>query len=68
MRFFKENSYDIVRLYINQIGISIFSMVLYTAVGTIELSSKLLDVGLSVFLLGFYFTLIYTASWEYGAV
>ena len=67
MRFFKENSYDIVRLYINQIGISIFSMVLYTAVGTIELSSKLLDVGLSVFLLGFYFTLIYTASWEYGA-
>ena len=67
MRFFKENSYDVVRLYINQIGISIFSMVLYTAVGTIELSSKLLDIGLSVFLMGFYFALIYTASWEYGA-
>lgn len=67
MRFFKENSYDIVRLYINQIGISIFSMVLYTAVGTIELSSTLLDIGLSVFLMGFYFALIYTASWEYGA-
>ena len=26
MKFFKENSYDVVRLFINQIGIAIFSL------------------------------------------
>ena len=29
MRFFKENSYDVVRLYVNQFGITIFSLILY---------------------------------------
>ena len=67
MRFFKENSYDIVKLYINQIGISIFSMVLYTAVGTIDIGTRALNIGLSVFLMLFYFALIYTAAWEFGA-
>lgn len=36
MKIFKENSYDIVKLYVNQIGIMIFSMLLYTAVGSFE--------------------------------
>ena len=69
MKFFKDNSYDIVRLYINQIGITIFSMVLYAAVGFLEDSDLKLElrIVLSVFATIFYLALIYTASWEYGA-
>ena len=69
MKFLKENSYDIVRLYINQIGITIFSLVLYTSISFIEDTSLNLQlkVALSVFASIFYFALLYTASWEYGA-
>ena len=69
MRFFKDNSYDIVRLYINQLGIMIFSMVLYTAVGMIEdpVLNLRIRVLLSVFATCFYLVLIYTAMWEIGA-
>lgn len=69
MKFFKENSYDIVRLYINQIGIAIFSLVLYTAVGIIEdaaLTTKIKAL-LSVFAILFYLVLLYTAAWDLGA-
>ena len=64
MKFLKENSYDIVRLFINQIGITIFALVLYTAIGD---GKDALKVALSIFATLFYFVLIYTASWEYGA-
>ena len=60
MKFFKDNSYDIIKLYINQIGIAIFSLVLYTAIGFLEdagLNLKL-RVVLSVFATLFYFALI----------
>ena len=69
MKIFKENSYDIVRLYVNQLGIMIFSMLLYTAVGSFEseyLSSSL-SVFVSVFSTCFYLVLIYYAMWEHGA-
>lgn len=69
MKLLKENSYDIVRLYINQVGITIFSLVLYTSVNFIDdtaLNLKL-KVGLSVFATLFYLALIYTAAWEFGA-
>ena len=63
MRFFKENSYDIVKLFVNQIGISIFSLVLYTA------ASRIIDVELyiSIFAILFYAALIYTAAWDLGS-
>ena len=32
MNFFKKHSYDIVKLFINQLGLAIFSMALYSAV------------------------------------
>lgn len=64
MKFLKENSYDIVRLFINQIGITIFALVLYTAIGNGKVALK---VAISLFATLFYFVLIYTASWEYGA-
>ena len=69
MKFLKENSYDVVKLIINQIGIAIFSMVLYTAVGILDddaLTSKI-KVLLSIFATAFYFVLLYTSSWDLGA-
>lgn len=75
MKFFKQNSYDIVRLFVNQIGIAIFSLFIYTAFGAIwfkDESSRstqelLMLIGVSVFAMAFYFFLIYTATWDYGA-
>lgn len=69
MKLFKENSYDIVRLYINQLGIMIFSMLLYTAVGSFDNASlsSALSVFVSVFSIIFYLVLIYYAVWEIGA-
>lgn len=69
MKIFKENSYDIVKLYVNQLGIMIFSMLLYTAVGSFEnesLSGKL-SIFVSVFSICFYLVLVYYAMWEIGA-
>ena len=69
MRFFKENSYDIVKLYVNQIGIAIFSFVLYSAVGSMgdDGVERALNTAISVFSILFYFALIYNVAWEYGA-
>ncbi len=71
MRTFRENSYDIVRLYINQIGITIFSMFLYTAVGMVDDEDGALFLGLriavSIFSILFYLVLVYNVVWEIGA-
>ena len=69
MKIFKENSYDIVRLYVNQLGIMIFSMLLYTAVGSFENEklSTALSVFVSIFSICFYLVLIYYVVWEIGA-
>ena len=70
MKFFKENSYDIVKLFVNQIGIAIFSMALYTAVSIAiptDYSSAGIEFVLSVAATLFYLVLIYIAVWEMGA-
>ena len=70
MRFFRENSDSIVKLYINQIGVAIFAMFLYTAAAAISsdgVTSLLIKVGISAFAVVFYFVLIYTVAWEIGA-
>ena len=69
MKFLKENSYDILRLFINQIGVTIFSFFLYTAVGMIEDSATktYVNVAVSVVSMLFYFFLLYTVAWEWGA-
>ena len=69
VKFIKENSYDIVKLIVNQIGITIFSLVLQLAVLEIKDDAILTNVSvlLSVFSTAFYFALIYTATWDYGA-
>lgn len=69
MKFLKENSYDIVKLFINQVGIAIFSIVLYTAVGDITDAALRtgIRIAISAFAMFFYFALLYTVCWEYGA-
>ena len=71
MRFFKENYDSIIKLYINQIGIAIFSLFLYTAVGAIKsdngVASPMAKGIVSICALLFYFVLIYTVVWEIGA-
>ncbi len=69
MKTFKENSYDIIRLYVNQLGIMIFSMLLYTAVGSFENQtlSTVMSIIVSVFSICFHASLIYYVVWEIGA-
>lgn len=70
MKFFKENSYDIVKLFINQIGITIFAMIMYTAGGMIQVGGGIslpIRLGISIFSTLFYFVLIYMTAWDWGA-
>ena len=71
MRFFKENFDNIIKLFINQIGISIFALFLYTAAGAVEIAdpekAMMIKVLISVFSIIFYFFLIYNICWEIGA-
>lgn len=69
MKFFKENSYDIVRLMVNQLGITVFSLMLYFSaamLGDTKVQSGV-QLGVSVFSTLFYLALIYTATWDMGA-
>lgn len=69
MSFIKRNFHDILRLYINQIGITIFALMLYTACGVVDndvLLAKLRTV-ISIFSMLFLFVLLYFVAWEYGA-
>ncbi len=68
MKFFKENSYEIVRLFIIQMGIAIFSLMLYSAIATFDESiSDPLKIIVSAFSTVFYLSIIYNVSWEYGS-
>ena len=69
MKIIKDNSYDIVRLLVNQIGITIFAMMLYTAAGVVENEAfgDGVILAVSVFSILFYLFLLYTAAWDLGA-
>ena len=66
MKFIKENSYDIVKLIINQVGITIFSLVLLFTANGANLPPVFKPL-FSVFSTLFYFALLYTVAWEFGA-
>ncbi|MBE6696563.1 MAG: hypothetical protein E7587_08955 [Ruminococcaceae bacterium] len=68
MRFIKNNSYNIIRLILNQFGMMVFGLVLSFATGGINnsISDKILLV-VSIFATGFYMVLIYAIMWEQGA-
>lgn len=68
MKFFKENSYDIVRLFVNQVGITIFSLVLYSAASITNTEHTAgIYLAVSIFSTLFLMFLLYSVSWEYGS-
>ncbi len=62
-RFYKENSYQIVRCMINQVGITVFALVISTVT---QKKDAWLLTG-SIFATLFYLFLLYTIMWEQGA-
>ena len=62
-KFYKENSYQIVRCMINQLGITVFALVISTVT---QKSASWLLAG-SIFATLFYLFLLYTIMWEQGA-
>ncbi len=62
--FLKNRSYEIVRLFLNQIAISIFGFSLNLATKTNHTG---LSVGTSVFSILFYLFITYVMMWELGA-
>ncbi len=70
MRFFKQNFSDILKVYINQIGISIFYFAIIFPLNEISGEdglSKGWDLLVSAFTVCFFFVLVYYAIWEIGA-
>lgn len=61
--FLRENSYTIVKMFLNQIGMTVFGIML--AMATKSNSTLLLITGL--FSVGFYLFLLYSMMWEIGA-
>ena len=71
MKFLKENSYDIVKFFIYQIGIAVFSLSLaipLSAATNDEGQGKIVQFGVSALAIIFYCILVYTVSWEHGAI
>ncbi|MBQ7336877.1 MAG: hypothetical protein IJW40_00305 [Clostridia bacterium] len=63
--FFRERSYDAVKLLVMQCAISMFGLVLTLACGMID--NDTLRTGCSVFAILFYLFLVYTGIWDLGA-
>ena len=68
MGFWKKNSYQIVRLFVIQIGIAIFGMVLSFAVQTAfrEKGDRIPLLFVSIFSVLFYLFILYSVGWEIG--
>lgn len=69
MRFLKQHSYNIVKLIVFQIGISIFSLVVSNAMNMALKNNAALDpalLGVSIFSICFYLALVYSMLWEQG--
>ncbi len=62
----KKHSYDIVMLYIDQIAITVFSLILMTALVSVS-DSLWVGFGLSIFTTLFFGVIIYTKAWDLGA-
>ena len=69
MKILKNHLYDIIRLYINQIGITIFALILYfsASIPDDQALSVKLQIAISVFAILFFFALLYTMGWDWGA-
>ena len=70
MTFFKNNFQNILKLYINQIGIMIFSLALMfplESIGGDEGAKPIWSILASILSVLFYYVLLYYAVWEIGA-
>ena len=67
MKFYRENSRLVSRLFVNQIGMTIFGLVLTLAVMKAAENNSALTVAVSAFSIVFYLCLIYNVMWEEGA-
>ena len=63
INFIREHSYTIVKMIINQIGLTFFGLVLAFATST----NETLLLVTSIFSICFYLFLLYTMTWEVGA-
>ncbi len=63
--FFHKYSYSIVKMFLNQFGISVFGSVL--AMATTSADNNTLTVIVSIAAVIFYLFLLYTMTWEIGA-
>lgn len=63
--FFRQYSYSIIKMFVNQFAISIFGIVL--AMATLAANNTVLTWIVSIFSIVFYLFLIYTMTWEIGA-
>lgn len=68
MDFWKKNSYQIVRLFVIQVGIAIFGLVLSFAVATAfrGRSDWVALLLVSIFSVLFYLFILYSVAWEIG--
>jgi hypothetical protein len=60
--FLKKNSYMITKMMVNQLGMTIFGLVLTIATS----QNEILMLLTSLFSIGFYMVLLYTMCWEAG--
>ena len=67
MLYFREHSRLISRLFVNQIGMTIFGMILTMAVIRAAANNQTILVFVSLFAVLFYLCLIYNVMWEEGA-
>ncbi len=69
MKFIKENSYDIVKFFVYQIGIAVFSLTLAIPLEAAvdDKSDNIVQLFVSILAVSFYCMLVYTVSWEHGA-
>ena len=63
--FFKQYSYSMIKMFVNQFAISIFGSVLSLATSAAQ--NRVLSMVVSAFAIAFYLFLIYTMTWEIGA-
>ncbi len=62
--FFKERSYDMVKMFLNQFATAVFGFVLALAAGKAQ--NPILRNITSIFAILFYLFLLYTMTWEIG--
>jgi len=67
--FFNNHLYNIIKMFVNQIAISIFGFVLFAATSAAEVNgtSSILTIVVSCCAILFYLFLIYTMIWDIGA-